>query len=118
MSVTAAIYACLPKVRFDRLRIAIETTPTIVMRFDDSFVSHYKIVKPKFDALGWVGTLDVVTDAVGKPGRLTEVHLRDLATAGWEFTNYSKSHPVMPNESIAGMRADIEGSMAWLAAHG
>ena len=118
VSVTAATYACFPRVRFDRLRLGVQTKPTLVMRFDDSFASLCTIVKPKFDALGWVGTFDVVTDSVGTSGYLSAAQVGELLAVGWETTIYSKSHRVMPNTTIEDMRADIRGSMEWLAGHG
>ena len=87
--------------------------PTLVVTFDDAYLSVLECAKPIMDRLGLVGTVFVPTDYPDReapmawPGidqwlggehepellPMTWAQMRDLADRGWEIGSHTCSHP-------------------------
>ncbi len=118
IGVKPIVYGCVPLVNCDRLRGGVQNVPSVVIRYDDSYDGVYTYAFGYHTALDLPATFDVVTDSVDMAGYVTLGQIQEMVEAGWELTNYSKAHPVMTELDMGGMRADIEGSMTYLSAHG
>lgn len=106
----------------------------VAVTFDDGFASVATAAKPVLDALGWPGTVYVVTDAVdagapmrhlggsdGAPGPerlpLTWAAVEALAAAGWEIGSHTCTHRVLSRLRDDELRDELERSRAAVLAH-
>ena len=65
----------------------------VVLTFDDGVADHLKIAAPELEKRGWRGVFNIVTDWIGRPGKLTWEDVRELIKRGHEVTTHTKSHP-------------------------
>lgn len=106
----------------------------VAVTFDDGFASVATVGKPILDAVGWPGTVYVVTDAVdrGAPMRhiggdddshapervpLTWDAVESLAAAGWEIGSHTCTHRVLSQLGDHEIRTELERSRAAVLAH-
>lgn len=65
----------------------------LAFAFDDGYESAYSIGFPILDRYGYVATLYVITDMIGKPGRISMAQLQTLYRKGWEIASHTVTHP-------------------------
>ncbi len=64
----------------------------ITFWFDDAWISQYLKGAQILNEYGYVGTLAVPTQAVGKPNYMNWAQVKILQELGWEITNHSRFH--------------------------
>lgn len=78
----------------DRLESGRELPPdTIALTFDDGYESVYTKAFPMLRKRGWPFTVFVTSDYVGSNGYLDWPQLREMAAAGADIGNHTRSHP-------------------------
>lgn len=95
----------------------------VSLTFDDTYASHYNLVRPKLDQYGMPATAYIIQDYVGQGGRMTLQNLVDMQRFnGWEIAGHSTTGAVhsarfntMDAASLAKEFSDIR---SWLAANG
>jgi peptidoglycan/xylan/chitin deacetylase (PgdA/CDA1 family) len=65
----------------------------IVITVDDGGISFYTAVAHRLEALGWRGHCFVTAGAIGQPGFLDRLRIRDLRARGHVIGSHSMSHP-------------------------
>jgi peptidoglycan/xylan/chitin deacetylase (PgdA/CDA1 family) len=95
---------------------------SVGITFDDGYESIYQNVFPVMKNLGFVGTVFLVTDYVGKSnswdvnlgGRkfhhLSWFQIKKMAEAGWEFGSHSASHPDLTKIPEADVLRELQRS--------
>lgn len=85
-------------------------TPTprgaVVVTFDDSYESLYRIAYPTLKEQHMTATFFVPTGFVGLENRVTWPQLREMATAGFEIGSHSVTHPYLADVSSEALRAE------------
>lgn len=75
----------------------------ISFTFDDGYESTYTKAFPILKKYGFVATVYVVTNDIGKPGYMTKEQLQELGRNGWWIGSETLSHPhlteLTPQES-------------------
>jgi peptidoglycan/xylan/chitin deacetylase (PgdA/CDA1 family) len=105
---------------FDDLTV-IQDTPTqsaVTIMFDDSLDNHYMVAKPLMDALGFKGTLAVITGTLGQAGSLTMQNLKTFQSAGWEISSHSINHEDITTLTTARATREIVNSYQTLKNNG
>ncbi len=64
----------------------------ITFSFDDGYASVYEKALPILERYGYVGTVFVITSAIGQSGYMTLEQLLNLAKRGWEIGSHTVSH--------------------------
>ncbi|MFA9277176.1 MAG: polysaccharide deacetylase family protein [Rhodoluna sp.] len=68
------------------------TNGVVTLTFDDSYASHYSIVKPKLDQYGMPATAFVIQDYIGASGRVTLAQLKQMQEmSGWEIAGHAST---------------------------
>jgi len=106
------------RIVYDRLRAGVQMHPAVVFTLDDDFAAAYTTAFPKLTAVGAKGVLACVTDWVGLDGNYTVAQLQEMAAAGWEVCNHSKTHPWASLHNASYVAGDLEGAQAALRSWG
>ena len=95
--------------------------PTVVLTVDDGYRSFLTGALPILRRFGYVATLFISTDNVGRAGFMTWVEIADLAAQGMEIGNHSASHAYFLNlpvgQQLRAFEADVERAQAAFQAH-
>jgi len=120
VGLTPSNYGEMGAVIFDRLRAGVQNHSSILLRFDDSFESHYSVAFAKLLTLGLPATVDLVSDYVDNPpySALTVANVQAMFAAGWAFTLYSHTHIFPTKVTDLALRNDILAQGAWLVDKG
>lgn len=82
----------------------------VVITFDDGCETDLIVAAPLLKEHMFSATFYVVSGWVGKPGFLTTVQLRELASMGFEIGSHSRSHAFLSDLSPQQIQAEIDGS--------
>lgn len=65
---------------------------SVILTFDDGYVSHYTAAFPALKARGMTATFYIVTNAVGTNGSLSWDQIREMQGAGMQIASHGPSH--------------------------
>ncbi len=65
---------------------------TVILTFDDGFISHYEQVAPLLENLGVRAGFAVIHSSIGNVNNMSFDQLRDLQSRGFEIMNHSLRH--------------------------
>ena len=68
------------------------TLRSVILTFDDGYVSDYDIVLKRLSEWGFSGNYFVTVDFIGKPGYMTWEHIRELHNAGHNIGSHGITH--------------------------
>ncbi|AHJ87077.1 putative polysaccharide deacetylase [Bacillus phage BCP8-2] len=63
---------------------------------DDSYIEDYTILKPIFQPHNIPCCCAVISSYAGRPNQLTDTHLAELHSLGWEFSAHTHNHFHLP----------------------
>ena len=72
---------------------SFETTPPVLLSFDDGGVSAYEHIAPMLEANGWRGCFFITTDRIDTPAFVSRDQIIDLYQRGHAIGSHSCSHP-------------------------
>lgn len=75
---------------------AVSEPMKVALTFDDGEMTHLTIAAPLLERYGYRGVFNIVTDNVGKGGRMTWDDIRELKRRGHEIASHTLSHPLLP----------------------
>lgn len=113
-------------ITFKSLLMDGPTKGTAVLTFDDGYANFCDNAVPKLEALGWQGTVFVVTDTIGglnawdtSWGEAPEPIMsweqaRDCVARGMEVGSHTVTHPKLAEISDGAGKTELEGSLAAL----
>lgn len=74
---------------------------TVAITVDDGFYNFYKYAFPTLKKYNLKATVFIITDKIGKPGRLGWKELREMSDSGLISVEcHTKSHPWLPQISV------------------
>ncbi len=79
---------------------------TVVLTFDDGYVSHFDVVVAMLLRYRFSGTFFVSVDLIGQPGYMTWEQLRKLVFLGMEVGSHGTSH--RPLTALSRLELDVE----------
>ena len=82
---------------------------SVVISFDDGYLSHATVAAPAMRAYGWPGVVNVTTHNLGPDG-LPRHLVQAMAKAGWEFDSHTLTHPDLRTVSDAQLKAELVDS--------
>jgi peptidoglycan/xylan/chitin deacetylase (PgdA/CDA1 family) len=88
---------------------AANTEGSVSLTFDDGFQSAFD-ASHILDQAGLHGTYYIITQSLGRPGYMTLDEVKDLAARGHQIGAHSRTHPHLPNLSLAQQQDEIAGS--------
>lgn len=87
----------------------------VAVTFDDGYLSAYTEAAPILAEAGIPSTVYVPSDHVGRPGRISGTHARELAALGMRIGSHTRSHADLRrcpdgelDDELAGSRAALE----------
>jgi peptidoglycan/xylan/chitin deacetylase (PgdA/CDA1 family) len=86
---------------------------SVVVSFDDGYLSQFTHAKPALRLFGWPAVLNLEGKNVG-PGGLTQKQVRTMIAAGWEVDSHTLTHPDLTTLDDAALRRELQGSRALL----
>jgi peptidoglycan/xylan/chitin deacetylase (PgdA/CDA1 family) len=86
----------------------------VVLSFDDGYLSTFTVARPTLAEYGFVGTVFIVEQYVGRPGFMTAAMLQELAALGWEVASHTCTHPDLTRLGPDRLRAELVASRQWL----
>ena len=89
----------------------------VCITFDDGYLDNYEIVYPLMKEFGFPWTIFVVTNDVGKSGRVTWEQLKEMHAAGVTVANHTFSHPQTTYLPAKTQREEVTLSQQALAEH-
>ena len=84
----------------------------VALTFDDGEKTHLTIAAPLLERYGYRAIFNIVTDNVGKGGRMTWDDIRELKRRGHEIASHTLSHPVLPRLLSAGKTNEVVRQLA------
>jgi peptidoglycan/xylan/chitin deacetylase (PgdA/CDA1 family) len=81
--------------------------PSVGITFDDGCETDLLSAAPILKNHNFGATFFVVSGFVGKPGYLSQLQVRELATLGFEIGCHSMTHPYLPDLDDAGLHHEI-----------
>src|SRR5450759_215749 len=78
----------------------------VVITFDDGNLDVYQNAFPVMKALGFTGTVYIVTKALNDPKYMNLDVLKELARAGWEVGSHTKTHSNL-TKSVEGLKEEL-----------
>lgn len=92
--------------------------PTVLVAFDDQYLSNTPEGPSHLEEFGYSATLFVNTGPVGGEDDLTRDQLEALKRAGWDVCNYTVDHADLLALDEEGQRQQIVGGRRWLILNG
>lgn len=89
----------------------------VCITFDDGYADNYEIVYPIMKKFGFPWTIFVITNDVGKSGRVTWEQLKEMQASGVTVANHTFSHPQMTYIPAKTQREEVELTQQALAEH-
>ncbi|HZD11463.1 MAG TPA: polysaccharide deacetylase family protein [Candidatus Binatia bacterium] len=91
----------------------------IILTFDDGYLDSYQNAFPLLREFGFTGTFFVVTEFVDKatPGYMSWAMIEEMAAAGMDIENHSKTHADLSGQSRDTLIWQIRGAQETLTAH-
>ena len=89
--------------------------------FDDGWASVYTQAFPIMQTYGMRGTVYVIAELIGKPGRMTLAQLKELQSCGWEIAAHSMTtsgHAGFNLLSSQQLRVEMSRLKSWLVNNG
>ena len=86
----------------------------VAITFDDGCETDLLVAAPVLSRLGFGATFYVIAGFIGKPGYMSAVQLRELATIGFEIGCHSMTHISMAGLSDAVLRREVLDSRSCL----
>lgn len=84
----------------------------LVLTFDDGPKGHLTVAAPVLEKYGFTGCFNIVTDWIGRPGKLTWDDVRELSRRGHEIASHGKSHvdmvKLMKERGPEAVRKEVE----------
>lgn len=90
----------------------------VTIDFDDGYASHYQKAVPILNSAGIHASFHVITGEVGDSGSMTWKQLTAMKAAGHEIGAHTRTHPHLPQITLAKAQTEIAGSKSDLVAHG
>lgn len=78
---------------------------------DDGFDSYYNIIKPIFQSAGVPCTVAIIA---GYGDQLTDEHMSELASLGWDFQSHTMTHPSLVELTDEQIEYQLKESKKWL----
>lgn len=94
--------------------VAGDTGPMVAVTFDDGRKTNATVALPYMKERDVVGTNYVVTDLLGKEGRIDVPDLQRMVVAGWEIGSHGVTHDDMTTLSAEDLSTNLTGSQATL----
>jgi peptidoglycan/xylan/chitin deacetylase (PgdA/CDA1 family) len=88
----------------------------VVLTFDDGYADAYAVAFPILRKHGLKGNLFMVSDNVGRPGRLNAAQLRDMDAHGFAVYAHTKTHANLKELSSPARCVELRASKAELEA--
>ena len=88
----------------------------VVISFDDGIAEHLTIAAPELEKRGWRGVFNIVTDWIGRPGKLTWEDVAELVKRGHEVATHTKTHPHLAKMLKDGKADEVRAEYALSAA--
>jgi len=79
----------------------VYTKPKVLIWFDDINASDYTNAYPVLAALGLKANIAFYSDKLDASNFLSTAQCDELYTAGWDFTNHTKTHPTLTSLTSA-----------------
>lgn len=73
-------------------QLSASKTPLITFRVDDGLDTAYIEFAPRMKAAGMRGTICIIKNRVGNPGRMTEQQIKELSDEGHEIASHGSTH--------------------------
>lgn len=89
----------------------------VCITFDDGYADNYEIVYPIMKKFGFPWTIFVITNDVGKSGRVTWKQLKEMQASGVTVANHTFSHPQMTYIPAKTQREEVALTQQALAEH-
>lgn len=67
----------------------------VMLTFDDGLLDNFQIVFPLLQKYGFDGLFFIITDEIGKGGRIHAEQLREMSDRGCEIGSHTISHPYL-----------------------
>lgn len=81
-------------------KVYFEKKKPIVLTFDDGYEDAYTEAFPILKQHDFIGTFFIITDYVGREGRLTQPQIEEMSGAGMEFGSHTLTHPDLTKISL------------------
>lgn len=98
---------------YDYMRGMKKPTPgkkVVALTFDDGYASFYTKAVPLLRRYGFVATVCVITDQIGKKNHVTWKQLEELVALGFEVASHTKSHPDLTRLGRKALVAEVAES--------
>lgn len=102
------------------MRMGMEFSPKIILRFDDAMAGVYVKAAPIMDARGIKGTIYATHDFVvsGNPNYCTLAQIQEMYANGHDIGNHGKAHTGLINMNYAQTLVEIGDNQNWLIENG
>lgn len=97
---------------------AWNTSPKVVLTFDDGWSSVYDLAYPYMKSKGLKGTAYIVPTFLGATGYMSEAQVAEMYANGWCIANHTNTHPNMSTYTYAQADAEIRTCRDWLQSKG
>lgn len=91
---------------------AVAAPMQVALTFDDGEKTHLTIVAPLLEKYGYRGTFNIITEFVGKGGRMTWDDIRELKRRGHEIASHTLTHPALPRLLSDGQTNEVVRQIA------
>lgn len=79
----------------------------VILTFDDGRAGQYAYALPVLREHGFVGVIYPFTNAIDRPGYLTQAQLEEFLAAGFEIGSHTRYHPYLTKESDEDLRDEL-----------
>ena len=90
----------------------------VVLTFDDGLASHYTEAYETMREFDFPGVAGVMTNFVGKEGRMTMGQIRELDGAGWDIVSHPQAEKPLPDYPPAKQEQLLRENKQWLVDNG
>ncbi|MBI3252957.1 MAG: polysaccharide deacetylase family protein [Candidatus Omnitrophica bacterium] len=87
---------------------------TVAITFDDGNVDNFENAFPILKKMNFPAAIFMITDDIGKSGRLSEEDLKILDSSGIEIGSHTAHHAFLPNCGLEEARAELRDSKSRL----
>ncbi len=82
----------------------------IMLTFDDGHISHYETVLPILQELGFTGVFFLVSNDIGKKGRMNWAQVKSLKHAGMDIGSHGMNHEIMNKYPYQSLIVELKAS--------